>query len=252
MKEKDAFVVSGLMLFLFVLWLGFFIHRDPRFAGSLMGGLFAVSGSLLLLIPFVYSVIKRVRFLKTWVTKRVTFRTLLSIHIYAAILGAILVLIHTGHKFDGLLATTLTTFLLIEIASGYVGRYLFSQITKEIGEKKRLAASLEGVYSKKAMELSVHPEQLSMLKPFTGVVSRVFSPFFLKDASTSPSISRAREVLDLAESISDVEYSVKTHELVKKMFSGWLKIHIVISFVFYALLFLHVGGQIYFGLRWFR
>lgn len=252
MKEKETFVVSGLMIFLLVLWLGFFVHRDPRFAGSLVGGIFAISGSLLLLIPLFYSIIKRIPFLKHWISRRVSFQTLLGVHIYAAIIGAILVLIHTGHKFEGPLATTLTAVLLIEIASGYVGRYLFGQITRNMNEKKRLATSLEGIYTDKVMELSNHSEEVSLLSSFKGFFLRLFAPMFLKETAPAQTIQRTREVLDLAESISDVEYSIKTHELFKKLFSKWLNFHIVLSFLFYGLLFLHVGGEIYFGIRWFQ
>lgn len=252
MKQKETWIVSGLMIFLLVLWLGFFVHRDTRFAGSLVGGIFAVIGSLFLLIPFIYSVIKRVPFLKKRVLKHTSFATLLSIHIYAAIIGGILVLIHTGHKFQGVLATTLTSLLLVEIASGYVGRYLFRQISIEMNENKRLVSSLEVLYVKKIAELSLRPDEKSLISSFTGTFTRFAAPVLLRQSVPAPAIQDAKEVLGLAESIADVEYSIKTHELFKKLFSGWLKLHIVLSFSFYALLFLHAGGEIYLGLRWFR
>ena len=84
MKSNETAIVSGLMVFLLVLWIGFFIHHDSRFAGSLVGGIFGVAGSLLLLIPFIYSVIKRVPFIKTRVIRHISFTTLLSVHIYAS------------------------------------------------------------------------------------------------------------------------------------------------------------------------
>ena len=37
MKERETIVVSGLVTLMLVLWLGFTIHQDPRFAGSLWG-----------------------------------------------------------------------------------------------------------------------------------------------------------------------------------------------------------------------
>ncbi len=57
--------------------------------------------------------------------------------------------------------------------------------------------------------------------------------------------------LRLAESIANVEYAVKTHETFKRWFAAWLKFHIVISFILYGLLALHVWAGIHFGLRWF-
>ena len=56
----------------------------------------------------------------------------------------------------------------------------------------------------------------------------------------------------LADSIADLEYAIKTHETFKRWFGSWLKFHIVISFILYLLLALHVWAGIYFGLRWFE
>jgi hypothetical protein len=241
MKEKESTIVGGLTLFLLILWLGFFIHRDPRFAGSLVGGIFAVTGSLFLLIPLIYSIIKRFPSLTKKVTPKFPLSTLLTIHIYAGVIGAILVLIHTGHKFDGPLATTLTAFLLLEVASGFIGRYLFGQIIKDLSEKKKLAASLTSLFTKESAELSTQPKMPGLIKSF-----------FVGEASDSSSFAKTRTLGKLAGAVSDVEYSIKSHELFKKYFSHWLKIHIVMSFIFYGLLFSHIGSEIYFGLRWFQ
>ena len=49
--------------------------------------------------------------------------------------------------------------------------------------------------------------------------------------------------------MADLEYSIRTHELLKRWFSGTLTIHIVASVAFYALLTAHIASGIYFGLR---
>ena len=63
--------------------------------------------------------------------------------------------------------------------------------------------------------------------------------------------SSARTVR-LAESIADLEYAIKSHELLKRRFEVWLRLHIAASVLFYMLLVLHVWAGIYFGLRWFN
>ena len=45
MKERERIIVTGLVTLMFILWLGFLVHRSPRFAGSLWGGVLAVTGS---------------------------------------------------------------------------------------------------------------------------------------------------------------------------------------------------------------
>jgi hypothetical protein len=68
----------------------------------------------------------------------------------------------------------------------------------------------------------------------------------LSPASDSP----AGRVTTLAEGVADLEYSVRTHELLKRWFSRTLIVHIILSVVMYALLAAHIASGIYFGLRW--
>jgi hypothetical protein len=85
MKERERVVVSGLVVLLLILWLGFFVHSSPRFAGSLWGGVFGVTGAVLVLVPLAYMIVKRISPLKKQVTRWVSMRTLLNWHIYAGI-----------------------------------------------------------------------------------------------------------------------------------------------------------------------
>ena len=62
---------------LVVLTLGFYIHRDPRFPGSLAGGVLGISGAALMLVPLLYLFVKRIPPLKRAVTPAVSMRTLL-------------------------------------------------------------------------------------------------------------------------------------------------------------------------------
>lgn len=251
MKPSEPLLALIFSSFLLLLWMGFLFHQDVRFAGSLTGGLLSISGSFFLLIPLIYSVIKRVPFIKRFTTKWISFSSLLTIHIYSGFIGAILVLLHTGHKFHGLLATLLTVFLLIVVFSGYIGRYLLSRISKEVQEKRQMLSSLESQYSTKLNELRERPEELKALRPFTGFISRIFAPIFLPKAQAQGAFQRAIDVIQISESMADVEYAISTHDLFKRLFSYWLKIHIVLSLIFYFLLALHILGVYHFGLRWF-
>ena len=50
--------------------------------------------------------------------------------------------------------------------------------------------------------------------------------------------------------MADLEYSIRTHELLKRWFSRTLIVHIILSVAMYALLAAHIVSGIYFGLRW--
>ena len=248
-KERERTVVGGLVVLLLLLWLGFLLHRSPRFAGSAWGGVLGVSGAALMLAPLAYLIVKRIDPLKRVVTRRVPMRTLLAWHIYAGILGPILGLLHTGHKFDSPLGLALTTMMIVVVLSGFIGRYLLSQTSRTIREKRETLTQLEVAYRQTAGELAAHPEQLALLQPVTGFWRRLVAGLLMPRSAAAASVPI--RALRLSESIADLEYAVKTHETVKRLFATWLKLHILISFILYGLLALHVWAGIHFGLRWF-
>lgn len=256
MKEREKLIATGLTILLLILWLGFVVHRSPRFAGSAWGGLLAVTGSTLMLFPLFYMVIKRIKRLRKWVTQFIPMRMLLAIHIYAGIIGPILVLLHTGHKFNSVIGIVLTTLTLIVVLSGFVGRYLMQQFSSEIREKKAMLTELQNAYQRQAVAIESHPQQADMLRPFAGFFSRAVASLFVRETATSPASASAafhpREAIQLAEAIADVEYAIKTHEKFKLWFGKWLKLHIVLSLILYVVLAVHIYFAIYFGLRWFE
>lgn len=252
MKERERIVVSGMVVLLLILWLGFLVHRSARFAGSPWGGVLAVSGTFLMLVPLAYLIVKRVPPLKKAVTRHVSMRTLLAWHIYAGVLGPILVLLHTGHKFESPLGIALTAMTLIVVMSGFVGRYLMSQFSQTIREKKEMLTQMELAYRATATELAEHPEQASLVRNSSGFFVRLAAGWLITPgAAAAAATPVSLRAIQLASSIADMEYAIKTHETFKRWFASWLKFHIVISFVLYGLLAMHVWAGIYFGLRWF-
>lgn len=248
MKEREPLVAGGLVTLMLVLWLGFLVHRDPRFAGSAWGGVLGVSGALLMTLSLAYVVVKRVRAVKTWVTARVTMRAVLGWHMYAGLVGAILGLLHTGHKFESPLGVALTATMLLVVLSGYVGRHLMKQIALEVNEKKALLTRLESAYRETAGELAARPEEVAVLRPWSGFWGRLFASLFFPRTVPAPAAVRA---VELAESMADVEYAIKTHETLRRWFMGWLRVHVAASAVMYLLLALHVWAGVRYGLRWF-
>jgi hypothetical protein len=252
MTERERLVVSGLVVLLLLLWLGFLVHRDPRFAGSFWGGVLGVSGAVLMLVPLAYSLVKRVKWVRERLWRRVTMRTLLAWHIYSGILGPILALLHTGHKFNSPLGIALTAMMMLVVLSGFTGRYLMSYFTHELLEKKQMLDALKAAYDQTAGELAHKPDQAVLLGIFSGFFSRVLAGFFIPSPAAAPGgMAAPVRALRLAESMADLEYAVKTHETFKRWFARWLKFHIVISAILYVLLGLHVWSEIHFGLRWF-
>lgn len=249
MKEREPLIAGGLVALLLVLWLGFLVHTSPRFAGSGWGGLLGVSGAVLMLAALAYSPIKRSRSVKAWVTRRTSMRVVLAGHMYLGILGAILGLLHTGHKLVSPLGIALTATMLLVVLSGFVGRHLMRQIVLDVNEKKNLLAELEIAYRQTAGELAAWPEQAARVRSWSGFRGRLAATL-LGGFSQAARPDAAARAIALAESMADLEYSIKTHDTIKGWFAGWLWFHIVMSLMLCLLLGLHIWAGLHFGLRW--
>ena len=231
MKNTERLIVSSIFGLLVFAWLGFLLHVSPRFAGSGLGAVFGISGAVLMLVPLAYVVAKRLPFFKERITRHVPLQTWMSVHVYTGILGALLALIHTGHKYDSPLGIALTATMLLLVVSGIVVRYLVPFVNLDIKDKLLLLQTARGdldsawgELENSAAETKRHPGGALLTDRVTG----------------------------LAEGVADLEYSVRAHELLKLWFSLALKVHIVLSVALYALLAAHIASGIYFGLRWLR
>ena len=247
MKERESIIVTGGISVLLLAWLGFFLHQSPRFPGSGVGSAFGIVATVLMLVPLAYPIAKRIPFAHAQITKRVSLQTLLTIHVYTGILGPLLAIVHTGHKFDSLVGIALTAVMLLVVVSGFAVRYLLTYVNQEIKDKLVLLQTARGDLDHAWGVLANAPTELRALPaaPFlaTGLASiGIAIPFG----------GPVGDVVRNAEGVADLEYAVGTHELFKRWFSRSLKLHIVLSVALYLLLALHVSSGIYFGLRWLR
>jgi hypothetical protein len=247
MKDRERVVVTGVLGVLLLGWLGFLVHRSPRFPGSGVGAMFGIAGAVLMLVPLAYPIVKRISFLNSRITRHVSMQSLLAAHVYAGILGPVLAMIHTGHKFDSPLGITLTAVMLLVVVSGFAVRYLLTYVNQEIKDKLILLQTARGDLDSAWGVLENSPAEMRAL-PKAPLLAAGLASLGLDLASGGP----AGEVTRIAESVADLEYAVRTHELFKRWFARSLKLHIVLSVILYLLLGLHVWAGIHFGLRWFE
>jgi hypothetical protein len=247
MKERERVVVAGVVSVLLLGWLGFLVHRSPRFPGSGVGAVFGVAGAVLMVVPLAYPIVKRVPFLRARVTPHISMHSSLAAHVYAGILGPLLAIIHTGHKFDSLLGITLTAVMLLVVVSGFAVRYLLTYVNQEQKDKLVLLQTARGDLDAAWGVLESSPAEMRAL-PKAPLLAAGLASLGVELSSGGA----AGEVTRIAESVADLEYALRTHELLKRWFSRSLKLHIVLSVILYVLLALHIGSGIYFGLRWLR
>ncbi|MGE3537327.1 MAG: hypothetical protein AB7N91_07805 [Candidatus Tectimicrobiota bacterium] len=247
MKEREGLIVTGVVCVLLLAWLGFLLHRSPRFPGSGVGTVFGIAGAALMLVPLVYPIVKRLPFLNARITPYASMQSLLAVHVYTGILGPVLAIIHTGHKFDSWLGMTLTAVMLLVVVSGVAVRYLLKYVTSEITNKLALLQTARGDLDSAWGVLDNAPADLRALPKAPVLVAGLASL-----GIDLPFGGPAGEVMRTAAGVADLEYAVRTHEVFKRWFGRSLTLHIVLSVILYLLLALHIGSGIYFGLRWLR
>jgi hypothetical protein len=247
MKSGERMIVTSIFVLLLFAWLGFLLHVSPRFAGSSVGAMFGISGAVLMLVPLAYVFVKRISALKVRVTKHVELQTLMSLHVYAGIVGALLAIIHTGHKYDSPLGIALTATMMLMIVSGFTVRYLLPFVNLEIKDKLALLQTARGDLDNAWGILEKYPAEIRGL-PKAPILTAGLALVGISTASDDP----ARQVTMLAEGVADLEFTVRMDEVMKRWFAWASSVHIVLSISFYMLLVAHIGSGIYFGLRWLR
>jgi hypothetical protein len=190
-------------------------------------------------------VVKRVQIIKRRVTGWMSMRTLLTLHIYTAIIGSILVLLHTGHKFDSPLGMAMTAMVLLVVLSGFIGRYLMSHISQGLREKQQMLVGLQLGFKQMSQDFAHQNVEHASTR---------FAPdrpwnWLSGWSQTEDSVSSVSAV---AGGIADLEYSIAVHGWMKNWFQKWLRFHQVIAGVLCFLLAIHVWSGVYYGLRWFQ
>jgi hypothetical protein len=109
------------------LYLGW-INRDDGYitAESGLGYWLGIIGSVMMLLLLLYPLRKRARFLRGLGRVPAWFRS----HMFLGIIGPTLIIFHANFRSTSLNATVALIFMLIIVASGIIGRYLFSKIHK--------------------------------------------------------------------------------------------------------------------------
>lgn len=198
-----------------------------------------------MLLPLIYTVVKRSPFLYAQITPHISMQSLMTLHVYAGIVGPLLAIIHTGHKFDSWLGIALTTVMLLVVVSGFVVRYLLTFVDNDMKDKLALLQTARGDLD----------NVWGAVENSTVEVGAVPKAHFLPAGIASLGLSvqpkgPANEVIRIAESVADLEYSVRMHEILKIWFGWSLKLHIMLSVFLYLLLALHIWAGVQYGLRW--
>lgn len=132
----DAIAGGGVALIATVIYV---VAREtgPRWASTWPGHLLGIAGILLMLFAAVdYGRRKR-----AVAAPDVAMRDAMRLHVIAGLLGPFLVILHSGFAFGGL-AGVLTLAMVIVVASGIVGRALYTAMPRHAGVADPVRAAM--------------------------------------------------------------------------------------------------------------
>lgn len=245
-------------------------YRALRPAGSL-GLLFGLIGTVMMILMHVYSVRKHFK----WARSLGSSQFWLNWHIFLGVMGPLFIMLHTSFKFNGIVAVSFWSMVAVAL-SGFVGRYLFQQIPRNIkGEQKSLEELNRDLdafpvstgehfgLTKGAIarldELS-EPERTPRAGPL-----RVLLRQFVDDLMLPMTVRRYRREIGLTlnlprAAVRDLANIVRQQALLKrrivyweemrKVFHYWHVIHKPFAIVMYVIMALHIGVAMWTGYGW--
>lgn len=127
-------------------------------AESGIGYFLGIMGGSMMLLMLLYSLRKRIRFMRSWFATKYWFR----MHMMFGVLGPTLILYHSAFKLGSTNSNVALICMLVVAASGLVGRYIYRQIHFGLYGSKTTAEQLKTDFLSSRSEidalLKIHPD----------------------------------------------------------------------------------------------
>ena len=238
-------------------------------SSSLVGHGYGIAGSgFMLLGVLLYSVRKRVAALQ----KLGKLKHWLQVHIFFCTLGPFLILLHSTFRVGGLVAISFWSMVLV-VASGVFGRYLYVRIPKTL---QGTFLSLEAIESKRAEALSLFQSENIFDGSVLAELTRRIRPdeprnlphaLFLGLRWDFSRRRREKEIRSLLRTVGGPEpLRVELEKLAinevrlgaqvallgpfQRLFRYWHVFHLPLAIVMFLIFAVHVTVAILFGYAW--
>ncbi|MEP0548954.1 MAG: hypothetical protein ABJF88_18615 [Rhodothermales bacterium] len=235
---------------------------------GLVGNRLAIAGTLMLTFGVAsYSTRKRWERLQTWGK----LRHWLSFHIFLCTLGPFLITLHTSFKVGGLVSIAFWSMVLV-VASGLVGRYVYVRIPKTLNGRFRSMQEIEARQNELLAELAatgaLAEDDLANLRTAQPATPRGLLHALALAVRFDWESRRETRRLDGLLRERGVEAETR-HRLVDearehrklaqqrvllqpfgRLFRYWHTFHLPLAIVMFLILALHIGVAVAFGYAW--
>lgn len=239
LNEKN--ITALLAGFFVILSLGFLVHQSPTFAGSLVGHLIGIMGTVVMIMALIYPFRKRI-------LKKRGKENPLNSHIHYGLIGPSLVVFHSAHKFSSLIGLLCLLLLLLVVLSGIVGKILFRKVNRTLKEQEADLQFLKTAFVQQKTEAEKCKQFLEW--EAAGEAGGELEPVESAGFSAGEGQQACEVILNMAQSIAEMEHSVLIFSKTKKLFTHWTGIHYTLTFFLFAMVVVHILTNFYYGIRW--
>lgn len=238
-------------------------HEAFKASGVVGQGL-GILGGLFCTLTLLYPLRKRWRALENLGTPRTWFQ----FHVYFGIAGPLFATLHTTLKFGGLASLSYWSMMIV-MASGFIGRFLFALLPRN---QRGVTLSLQEIEAEirvvqqyleagglprtdfaiaaRAKKTDAHSSDAYTLFRLWRARRRELRRWNrqLRGAGASP--RTARRVLSLLSRKLFLESSRVTLSAATRAFSHWHTLHLPFTYLMFITLFIHAGLAILLGYTW--
>ncbi|MBL8797613.1 MAG: hypothetical protein JNM56_27180 [Planctomycetia bacterium] len=231
-----------------VAWYASLARDGLPSPGGFVGHLLGVVGfALMLCTELVYTLRKRLRRFTAG-----SMRFWLQVHIFTGLVGPSLVLLHTGGKFHGL-AGVVSLLTVLMVASGFVGRYIYTAAPRDLTGMELNVAELEQQLAAADRELCrlgpVAAPTVSVPPAWWAVLARPWlhwrqSRLLTAARSAGPEAERVAGLLAARERL---RLQVACLLGARRLLALWHLFHIPLGAVLFTLASLHIVAALYYS-----
>ena len=249
-------------------------YKSPDHAllkpSGLWGHGVGILATVFMLLNFIYPLRKRLPMFKG----KGSIAPWLRFHVFVGIMSPLVILFHTAFQWGNQLATSTYVSVVVVVATGLIGRYIYGWVRLDPGdaaEAARLAKSLADTTAAipegwrqyaAASDPALHhllalagggaPRPRSLVARLLGVPVEALRirrglrharRLFLERAAHRQFVQQVAELRRLRAKI-------ELHRPLKRLMSAWRSLHVVLAIVLLALIATHVWVSLRVGFRW--
>lgn len=231
-------------------------------ASGVIGQGLGILGGLFCMLTLLYPLRKRWRVLENLGTPRAWFQ----FHVYFGIAGQLFATLHTTLKFGGLASVSYWSMMIV-MASGFIGRFLFALVPRnqrgvalsiqELDAELRAVQQFLAAQNVPDLGLSLPHAQFNVSRSggcalFTLWWARrkKMRTWNLHLRTQSLPASTARRISSILARKFFLESSRVTLATTARAFSYWHALHLPFTVLMFVTLLLHIGLAILFGYTW--